>query len=48
MLVEQFGNSWKIKMDRENYSIGFLFGLMEDIKAKFEVSEYSISQTSLE
>jgi len=48
MLVEQFGNSWKIKMDRENFSIGFLFGLMEDIKSQFEISEYSISQTSLE
>jgi len=47
-LVECFGNSWKIKMDKEDFTIGYLFGLMEDNKAQFEVSEYSVSQTTLE
>jgi len=35
-------------MDKEDFTIGYLFGLMEDNKAQFEVSEYSVSQTTLE
>lgn len=30
-VVEHYGNSYKLKVSRDNYSIGFLFGLMEDI-----------------
>lgn len=47
-IVEHFGNSWKIKVSRDNYSIGYLFGMMEDIQAKSAVSEYSVAQTTLE
>jgi hypothetical protein len=35
-------------VSRDNYSIGYLFGLFEDIKEQFFISEYSVSQTSLE
>ena len=30
-ILEHYGNSWKLKVSRDNYSIGYLFGLMEDI-----------------
>ena len=35
-------------MSRDNYSIGYLFGMMEDIQAASNVSEYSVAQTTLE
>lgn len=47
-VIEHYNNSWKIKTSRDSYSIGFLFGMMEDIKPQFEVSEYQVSQTTLE
>lgn len=34
-IVEHYGSSWKIKVSRDNYSIGFLFGLMEDIQGQY-------------
>lgn len=30
-IIEHYGNNWKIKVSRDNFSIGFLFGMMEDI-----------------
>lgn len=47
-IIEHYGNSWKIKVSRDSYSIGYLFGLMEDIQSKTAVSEYSVAQTTLE
>jgi len=47
-ILEHFNNSYKIKVSRDNYSIGYLFGMMEDIKNTYSVSEYSVSQTTLE
>lgn len=47
-IVEHYNNSWKVKTSRDNYSIGFLFGMMEDLKDEFQVSEYQVSQTTLE
>lgn len=47
-IIEHYGTSWKFKVSREDYSIGFLFGLMEDIQVQFDISEYSIAQTTLE
>ena len=47
-IIEHFGNSWRIKVSRDNYSIGFLFGMMEDIQKQFDISEYSVTQTTLE
>lgn len=42
-VIEHYGNSWKIKVSRDNYSIGFLFGMMEDIQEEYEISEYSVA-----
>lgn len=37
-----------MKIKRGDFSIGYLFGLIEDSKTEFEISEYSVAQTSLE
>lgn len=48
-IVEHWGNSWKLKIPRDlEKSIGYLFGLVENLKNQAEVKEYSVSQTSLE
>lgn len=30
-ILEHYGSSWKLRVSRDSFSIGFLFGLMEDI-----------------
>lgn len=47
-LVEHYGMAWKLKVSRDDYSIGYLFGLMEEIQTKYNISEYSVAQTTLE
>lgn len=47
-IVEHYNNSWKIKVSRDNFSIGFLFGMMEDLKGEYDINEYQVSQTTLE
>lgn len=47
-IIEHWGNSWKMKIPRGNFSIGYLFGMIEENKMGFQVSEYSVAQTSLE
>ena len=42
-VFEHYGSSWKMKVSRDNYSIGFLFGLMEEIQPQFDISEYSVT-----
>ena len=47
-IIEHYGNFWKINVSREDYSIGYLFGLMQDMKDNFNISEYSVAQTTLD
>ena len=49
-IIEFWDNIFKLKIKKNssNNSIGFLFGLIEDQKLECFLSEYSISQTSLE
>ena len=42
-IIEHYGNSWKLKVNRDNYSIGYLFGMMEDIVQQNNISEYSVA-----
>lgn len=42
-VLEHFSTTYKIKVSRDQYSIGYLFGLIEGLKASFSVSEYSVS-----
>jgi hypothetical protein len=46
--MEHFSNSFNLKVARNNNSIGFVFGVMEELKSEFSVSEYSATQTTLE
>merc|ERR1712025_350442 len=47
-VIEHFGSTWKLKVSRDSYSIGWLFGMMEDIQGQYNISEYSVAQTTLE
>ena len=47
-LIEKFGNYMKIRVEKEDHSIGVLFGVVEMMKDKYEVLEYSVGQTTLE
>ena len=47
-ILNHHNSSFKFRVLRHNKSIGYLFGLMEDRKEDFNISEYSVSQTTLE
>jgi len=47
-VLEQCADFYKLKVPRGSTTIGFLFGMIEDIKADMNISEYSVTQTSLE
>ena len=47
-VIEIFGSSAKFRVERSEKSIGFVFGLLEKCKVQHEISEYSVSQTTLE
>ena len=47
-VLEQFNEYFKLRVLRQDKSIGFVFGLMESNKEKFHIAEYSASQTTLE
>jgi len=40
-LIESYSNQFNFKLSRDSHSIGFLFGLLEEWKAKFSIQEYS-------
>ncbi len=50
ILTEFIENNFlfKIKKDKNSKSIGFLFTILEKVKEKCSITEYSIQQTSLE
>ena len=50
ILTEFIGNNFlfKLKKGKNSKSIGFLFGLFESVKDEYNITEYSIQQTSLE
>lgn len=47
-VLEQCADFYKLKVPRHGVTIGYLFGLIEDLKADMNISEYSVTQTSLE
>jgi hypothetical protein len=47
-LLEQCSDFYKLKVPRQDVTIGYLFGMVEDKKDQCKISEYSVSQTSLE
>lgn len=42
-LIEQCSDFFKLRMSREDKTIGYLFGLMDDSKADFNIAEYSVN-----
>ncbi len=48
-ISEYWGNTFQLKIPKQdNVTIGYLFGLFDNIQADCKISEYSISQTSME
>ena len=47
-ILEHCSDFYKLRVPNEDKTIGFLFGTIEDRKGDYGVSEYSVSQTSLE
>lgn len=47
-VIEKYGNYIRVRVSRLDKSIGSVFSLVEGMKAENEVSEYSVSQTTLE
>jgi hypothetical protein len=47
-LYEQCSDFFKMRIPREEYTIGALFGFIQEKKDQLAISEYSVSQTSLE
>ena len=47
-ILEHCSDFYKFRVPRQDKTIGYLFGMIEDKKNDFMISEYSVSQTSLE
>jgi len=47
-LIEQCADFFKFRIPKDDKTIGYLFGNIEDRKTDLNISEYSVSQTSLE
>jgi predicted phage tail protein len=48
VVVQHFSNRLNLKVERSNKSIGFVFGVMEELKEQMHIVEYSATQTTLE
>lgn len=47
-LLEHYNDYYKFRVPKGEKSIGYLFGLIENQKEDFGISEYSVGQTTLE
>ena len=47
-IIEQYGSYMRLRVERHNKSIGFLFKLIEELKEEHQLEDYSVSQTTLE
>lgn len=47
-LIEQYSPRFRYRVPRGEKSVGYFFSLMEKLKEKLELDEYSASQTTLE
>ena len=47
-LLEQCSDFFKIRISKLEKTIGFVFGMIEQKKEDFSISEYAVQQTSLE
>jgi len=42
-VVEHYGNYMRLRVERHNKSIGFLFRLIEELKEEHQLEDYSVS-----
>ncbi len=47
-MLEHYNDYYKIRVPRQDKSIGYVFGIIENKKDMYGISEYSVSQTTLE
>jgi len=47
-ILEFVSDFFRLRVPRGDRTIGFIFGLIENVKDEFRMSEYSVSQTTLE
>jgi hypothetical protein len=47
-LLEQYGNYMRLRVSRQDKTIGMMFGMIDQLKASYRLDQYSISQTTLE
>ena len=47
-VLEHYGSYMRLRVERHNKSIGFLFKLIEELKEEHQLEDYSVSQTTLE
>ena len=47
-VLEQYGNYMRLRVSCAQKTIGQMFGMIEDLKASFDIDQYAISQTTLE
>ena len=47
-VIEHYGSYMRLRVERHNKSIGFLFRLIEELKEEHQLEDYSVSQTTLE
>ena len=48
VLLEQYYPRYRYRVPKGNKTVGHFFTLMESLKEKFDIDEYSASQTTLE
>ena len=42
-VIEQFGSYMKLRVERHDHTIGFLFRLIEELKEEHQLEDYSVS-----
>jgi len=47
-LLEIYGNYMRIRVSRQDKTIGMMFGMIDELKSAYHIDHYSISQTTLE
>ena len=47
-VIEHYGSYMRLRLERHNHSIGFLFKLVEELKEEHQLEDYSVCQTTLE
>lgn len=47
-LLEHYNDYYKLRVPKQDKSIGYVFGMIENKKDIYGISEYSVSQTTLE